>query len=72
MVDGALIALGVLAVGDNVIFHWLLGFHRFKDGWPGSIYVEILLVVIGVAMITLGARGEVPRRRPRLYDGEGP
>jgi uncharacterized membrane protein len=65
-VDGALVALGVLAVIDNLVFHWLLSFHRFKDGWPGSIYVEVGVVVIGVAMAVVGARSlRRQLRRPK-------
>lgn len=68
--DGALIALGVVAVVDNVVFHWLLGFHRFKEGWPGSIYVEVLLVIVGVSMTIVGTRDLRRRlqRPPRASD----
>jgi uncharacterized membrane protein len=31
--DGALIAVGALAVVDNVVVHWLLGWHRLVDDW---------------------------------------
>ncbi len=47
ILNAALIALGALAVVDNVVFHWLLAFHRFKQAWSGSVYVEVLLVLIG-------------------------
>jgi len=55
--DGALLTVGALAVVDNVVFHWLLGFHRFKDGWEGSIVAEVLLVLLGVAMVVVAWRG---------------
>lgn len=58
MVNAALIALGALAVVDNVVFHWALQFHRFKDGWAGSIYVEVTLVLAGAAMVLVGALRE--------------
>lgn len=45
-INASLVSLGLLAVVDNVVFHWMLGFHRFKQGWPGSIYVELLLVAV--------------------------
>lgn len=59
--NGALVALGVLAVVDNVVFHWLLEFHRFKTGWPGSVYVAG--VAAGVAMVVAGVRRERTARR---------
>jgi uncharacterized membrane protein len=52
--DGALVALGALAVVDNVVFHWLLQFHRFRDGWHGSVYVEVGLVLLGAVMVLVG------------------
>lgn len=54
MINGGLIALGALAVFDNAVFHWLLEFHRFKDGWDGSVYAEGLLVLVGLAMVVIG------------------
>ena len=62
-VNGALVALGVLAVVDNVVFHWLLAFHRFKTGWPGSVYVEVAGVADGVVMVVAGVRREWTARR---------
>lgn len=50
---------------DNVVFHWLLGFHRFKQGWSGRVYVEVLLVLTGAAMATVGVVWERrARQRP--------
>jgi uncharacterized membrane protein len=65
ILNAALIALGALAVVDNVVFHWLLAFHRFKQAWSGSVYVEVLLVLIGAAMVTVGfVRERRARHRP--------
>lgn len=64
MVNAALIALGALAIFDNVVVHWLLEFHRFKDGWDGSVYVEMALVLVGAAMLTTGVIRERRVRRP--------
>lgn len=69
-VDGALIGLGVLAVVDNLVFHWLLAFHRFEDGWSGSIYVEVLVAAVGVVMVAVGAR-DLRLRTRRSGGSEG-
>ncbi len=53
LVNGALIALGALAIVDNVVAHWLLGLHRAIPG-PLAIPVEIGLVMLGLAMLGLG------------------
>jgi uncharacterized membrane protein len=63
LVNGALIAVGALAIIDNVVFHWLLGFHRLIEGWDYNLYGEAFLVALGVAMIALGVARE-RRRRP--------
>lgn len=65
MINAALVALGALAVVDNIVFHWLLEFHRFKDGWAGSVYVEAALVALGAAMVVVGVTRERRARRRR-------
>ena len=62
LINGALIALGALAIVDNVVAHWLLGLHRAIPGpWAGA--VEIGLVVLGASMLILGLWREVQARR---------
>ena len=57
LINGALIALGALAIVDNVVAHWLLGLHRAIPGpWAGV--VEVGLIVLGAGMLILGAYGE--------------
>ncbi|HVM27674.1 MAG TPA: DUF2243 domain-containing protein [Mycobacteriales bacterium] len=51
-----LIALGVLGVVDNVVVHWLLGWHRLKDGWEHNTPAEIGLVVLGAVAVVVGRR----------------
>jgi uncharacterized membrane protein len=51
--NGALMALGAMAVVDNVIAHWLLDLHRAIPG-PYALHVEIALIAIGAAMFTAG------------------
>jgi hypothetical protein len=41
MVNGALIALGILGIVDNVVFHWMLELHRAVPG-PHALTVEVV------------------------------
>ncbi len=67
VIRGALIALGTLAIVDNIVFHWALGFHRFNHSWSHEInlVVEILLVLLGIVMIVLGYTASDRRRLKR-------
>jgi uncharacterized membrane protein len=67
LLAGALMALGALAVIDNVVFHWWLGFHRFNEAWSHelNLAVEASLVLTGIAMVVIG----VHRARPRPVPG---
>ena len=62
LMNGALIGIGVPAIVDNVVAHWLLGLHRAVPG-PWTIYVEVGLVALGVGMATYGLWRERRVRR---------
>jgi hypothetical protein len=62
MINGALIALGALGIVDNIVFHWLLQFHRAVPG-PHALTVEVVLVMIGAGLIVLGLWREARARR---------
>jgi len=66
LLNGALIALGALAIVDNLLFHWLLGLHRAVPG-PNATAVEIGLVVLGTVLLVIGLWREQRARR-----GAGP
>lgn len=66
MVNGALVALGIVAVVDNVVSHWILGLHRAVPG-PHAGVVEAALVTLGVVMTATGTVRE--RRARRAGDG---
>lgn len=70
LVNGALIALGALAVVDNVVFHWLLGWHRLNEAWSSeaNFLAEAGVVVVGVLMLVVGVMRE-RGRRARSADG---
>jgi len=62
MINGALIAVGTLGVVDNVVVHWILGWHRAIEGSPYSLQMEIGIVAVSAAMV---ATGIVRERRSR-------
>ena len=64
MLNGALLALGALAVLDNVLAHWVLELHRAIPG-PYALHVEWSLVILGALMFVLGLRRELRARRAR-------
>jgi uncharacterized membrane protein len=62
MINGALIALGVLGVMDNVVFHWILELHRAVPG-PHALTVEVVLVIVSAGLLVLGIWRERRARR---------
>ncbi|HEV2767418.1 MAG TPA: DUF2243 domain-containing protein [Acidimicrobiales bacterium] len=61
LVNGGMVALGVVAVVDNVVSHWLLGLHRAVPG-DAATAVEVSLVVMGVVLVAVGLGREVGQR----------
>ena len=57
-----LIALGALAIVDNLVAHWLLGLHRAVPG-PWAFPVEVGLVVLGAGLLLIGLWRERRARR---------
>ncbi|RWG42265.1 MAG: hypothetical protein E5X21_01925 [Mesorhizobium sp.] len=49
MLNGAMIALGALAIIDNVFFHWVLQVHWAVPG-PWAFPVELALVIVGFGL----------------------
>jgi uncharacterized membrane protein len=62
MLNGALMAIGALAVVDNILAHWVLGLHRAVPG-PYALHVEWTLVIVGAVLFALGLRRERRARR---------
>lgn len=63
LVDGALLTGGALAVVDDALVHWVLGWHRLVQGWSGTLYAEAALSLAGAGM--LGVAVTRLRRRAR-------
>ena len=62
-INGALISIGLLAVLDNIISHWLLKLHRVLPDHTLSGYIEILVFMLGVIMLTVGIYREAKERK---------
>jgi hypothetical protein len=54
MVNGGLIALGALGIIDNVVVHWILGWHRAIEDHPHNLQIEVGIVAASAAMLTAG------------------
>lgn len=56
LVNGALMIVGAAAVVDNVIFHWIFGWHRLIEGVsdPEMFLLELAVVVVGTILFTVG------------------
>lgn len=63
-INAALIVIGGAAVLDNVIFHWLLGWHRLIEDWndPEIFLLELGVVLIGFGLFTIGVWREMRTR----------
>ena len=65
MVNGALLTVGAAAVVDNLVFHWLLGWHRLIEDAPDPevLLLEVAVVAVGVAVVATGVWRERRARR---------
>jgi uncharacterized membrane protein len=70
MINGGLIAIGILGILDNVLVHWMWQLHRAMPG-PNALFVEILLVIVSAGLVSLGAWREF-RIRKRAYEVGAP
>jgi len=59
---GFLVATGVFLSFDIVVFHWLFGLHRITEG-PEAGPIEVVMVALGIALVTLGLIGDHRDRR---------
>jgi hypothetical protein len=63
MINGALILAGAVGVVDNVVFHWILGWHRIIEDHPHALELEIAVVAVSAAMLAAGIIRERRARR---------
>jgi uncharacterized membrane protein len=68
VLNGALIAIGALGIYDNVVVHWILGWHRAIEGSPYSLHIEIGVVTVSALMLASGVARELRARRRSTRD----
>lgn len=71
MLNAALIALGALGIFDNVVVHWMLGWHRAIEGSPYNLQIELGIVAVSTAMLVTGLVRERRARATRKQEQEG-
>lgn len=62
LLNGALISLGLAAILDMLIPHWLLKWHRLVPNHTLSTYLEIALFIVGLVLFGAGIYREVKDR----------
>lgn len=62
LINGALIAMGLIGVVDDVAANWLLGLHRLVPG-PEADLLEPVVVLVIPGLAALGAGREWAARR---------
>jgi hypothetical protein len=63
MLNGALIVVGALGVIDNIVVHWILGWHRIVEDHPHALELEIAAVAASTALLATGIIRERRARR---------
>ncbi len=64
MINSALIVIGAAAIIDNIVFHWLLRWHRVIESVPDPeiFLLELGVVLIGVILLSVGTWREYNAR----------
>lgn len=65
LLNGMLISIGLIAVLDNVISHWIFKWHRILPDETLSKYLEIALFIVGIIMFVLGIYREIKGRKAK-------
>ncbi|MGH3735334.1 MAG: hypothetical protein ACRDT6_06875 [Micromonosporaceae bacterium] len=69
LVNQGLVALGGLAIVDNIVTHRLLGVRRALSNPDASLPVEVGLGGVGMVLLGSGARAARPAPRRVLAEG---
>lgn len=65
LLNGMLISVGLLAILDNIISHWLFKWHRILPDETLSKYLEIALFIAGIILLVIGIYREVKGRKTK-------
>lgn len=65
LLNGMLISVGLIAILDNIISHWIFKWHRILPDETLSEYLEIALFIAGIVMLGLGIYREIKGRRTK-------
>lgn len=65
LLNGMLISVGLIAVLDNIISHWIFKWHRISPDETLSKYLEIALFVVGIILLVTGIYREVKARKTK-------
>lgn len=63
LINGSLISLGLVAIFDNIISHWIFKWHRILPDETLSEYLEIALFILGLILFGSGLYREIKDRR---------
>ena len=63
LLNGMLISIGLIAILDNIISHWIFKWHRILPDETLSKYLEIALFIAGIVMLGLGIYKEIKGRK---------
>lgn len=63
LLNGALISVGLVAVLDMLIPHWLFKWHRLVPNHTISTVLEVALFIFGLISLGVGIYREIKARR---------
>lgn len=65
LINGILIAAGMIAILDNIFSHWIFKLHSVLPDETLSQYVEAALFVLGLILFGIGLFREIKDRRTK-------
>jgi uncharacterized membrane protein len=65
LLNGMLISVGLIAILDNVISHWIFKWHRILPDETLSKYLEITIFIAGIILLVIGIYREVKERKTK-------
>jgi hypothetical protein len=63
LINGSLISIGLVAILDNIISHWIFKWHSILPDQTLSKYLEIASFILGLILLGIGTYRERKDRR---------